>query len=50
MTAITDEATVSSGSGFSFDEKFHVDENREPILLYCRNITATVPVNQTDCA
>lgn len=47
-TAITDELTVSLCSELSFEERFLGDESKEPILLYRRKTTATVPINQTD--
>lgn len=47
-TAITDELTVCLCSELSFKERFLGDESKEPILLYRRKTTATVPINQTD--
>lgn len=47
-TAITAELTVCLGSEGSLEERFSGDESREPILLYRRKTTATVPINQTD--
>lgn len=47
-TAITAELTVCLCSEGSLEELFLGDESREPILLYRRKTTATVPINQID--